>query len=39
MLNVMAGGVVSTLSSGSSGRVLLIPDSASQATLNVSAEY
>jgi autotransporter-associated beta strand protein len=36
MLDVLSGGLVSTLSDGSSGRVLLIPDSGSQATLNVS---
>ena len=36
-LNVQTGGLVSTLSSGSSGRVLLIPDSGSQATLNMSS--
>lgn len=36
VLNLMAGGLVSTLSSGSSGRVLLIPDSSSQASLNIS---
>ena len=35
-LNLTAGGIVSTRSDGSSGRVLLIPDSGSQATLNVS---
>jgi autotransporter-associated beta strand protein len=35
-LNLMPGGLVSTLVDGSSGKVLLIPDSSSQATLNVS---
>lgn len=36
VLNIMAGGLVSSVSSGSSGRILLIPDSSSQAALNVS---
>jgi autotransporter-associated beta strand protein len=36
ILNVMSGGIVSTRSAGSSGRVEFIPDSSSQATLNVS---
>src|SRR5882724_1241002 len=35
VLNILSGGVVSTRSAGSSGRVLLIPDSGSQATLNM----
>ena len=35
-VNVLPGGLVSTLEDGSSGRVMLIPDSGSQAFLNVS---
>jgi len=36
LLNLLPGGLVSTISSGGSGRILLIPDSGSQAALNVS---
>jgi len=35
-LNISSGGFASTLSDGTSGRVLLIPDSSSQATVNMS---
>lgn len=35
-LNILAGGFVSTSSGGNSGRVELIPDSVTQASLNVS---
>ena len=35
-LNIMSGGLVATVQDGSSGKVLLIPDSSGQATLNVS---
>jgi autotransporter-associated beta strand protein len=35
-LNVLPGGWVNTLTDGSSGRLLLIPDSGSQATVNIS---
>ncbi|HSY44159.1 MAG TPA: autotransporter-associated beta strand repeat-containing protein, partial [Candidatus Acidoferrum sp.] len=36
ILNISSGGFVSTLSDGTSGRVLLIPDSGSQAMVNMS---
>ncbi len=36
VLNILPGGLVGTRSGGVSGRVLLLPDTGSQATLNVS---
>ena len=36
VFNLLPGGFVSTSSGGTSGRVLLLPDSGSQATLNIS---
>ncbi len=35
-VNLLPGGFISTMASGNSGRVLLLPDSGSQATLNIS---